>query len=74
MRHLSSGVAARCLQEGPWRKFTQDELIFSYSAGIGTLLLMSAVEVARREATLGCKRQGDSEPSADGKLSHLLTI
>ncbi len=53
MRHLSSGVAARCLQEGPWRKFTQDELIFSYSAGIGTLLLMSPVEVARREATLG---------------------
>ncbi len=52
MRHLSSGVAARCL-EGQWRKFTQDELIFSYSAGIGALLLMSAVEVARREATLG---------------------
>ncbi len=53
MRHLSSGVAARCLQEGQWRKFTQDELIFSYSAGFGTLLLMSAVEVARRQATLG---------------------
>ena len=52
MSHLSSGVAARCLG-GLWRKFTQDELTFSYSAGIGALLLMSAVEVARRQATLG---------------------
>lgn len=53
MRHLSSGVAARCLQQGPWRKFTRDGLTFSYSAGFGALLLMSAVEVARQQATLG---------------------
>ncbi|HEU5378828.1 MAG TPA: hypothetical protein VFV38_25675, partial [Ktedonobacteraceae bacterium] len=53
MHHLGSGVAARCLQEWSWRKFTQDELTFSYSAGIGTLLLLSAVEIARRQATLG---------------------
>ncbi len=53
MRHLSSGVATRCLQEGQWRKFTQGELSFSYTTGIGALLLMSAVEIARREATLG---------------------
>lgn len=51
MAHLSSGVAARCL-EGQWRKFTQDELTFSYSAGIGALLLVSAAEIARRQATL----------------------
>src|SRR6266487_5648228 len=42
MRHLSSGVAARCLQEGPWRKFTQDELIFSYSAGIRAQLFVQS--------------------------------
>jgi len=24
--------------------------------------------------SVNCKRQGDSEPSADGKLSHLLAI
>ena len=53
IRHLSSGVAARCLEEGQWRKFTLDGLTFSYCAGIGTLLLISAVEIARREATLG---------------------
>lgn len=68
LRHLSSGVAYRCLEEGQWRKFDSNELTFSYSVGIGTLLLMSAVEIARREATLQSlwaaiyKRQSESYP------------
>lgn len=52
-RQLSSGVASRCLQEGQWRRFSTERLTFSYSVGIGTLLLMLATEVARRESTEG---------------------
>ena len=46
-RQLNSGVTDRCLREQLWRTFEGKD--FSYAVGIGTLLLMSAVEVARRE-------------------------
>ena len=52
-RQLSSGVTRRCLVEQPWRTFGVEEKDFSYAVAIGTLLLMSAVEVARREANEG---------------------
>ncbi len=48
-RQLHSGVTRRCLVEQPWRTFGVEEKDFSYAVGIGTLLLILAVEVARRE-------------------------
>lgn len=50
MRLLPSGVAQRCLEEGQWRKFEVGSQRISHTAAIGTLLLFSASEVARREA------------------------
>src|SRR6266699_1520507 len=48
MRQLPSGVAQRCLEDGQWRKFEIDNQRISYTTGIGTLLLLSATEIARR--------------------------
>jgi len=50
MRLLLSGVAQRCLEEGQWRKFEIGSQRISHMTAIGTLLLFSAAEVARREA------------------------
>ncbi len=52
-QHLSPGVATQCLNNGQWKRFPIDTDIgdFSYSTGIGVLLLMFAVEVARRNAS-----------------------
>lgn len=50
MRLLLSGVAQRCLEEGQWRKFEIGSQRISHTTAIGTLLLFSASEVARREA------------------------
>jgi len=51
MKQLQSGVTSRCLIGQPWHKF--EEVDFSYAEGIGLLLLMSAEEIARREASEG---------------------
>ena len=50
-QHLSPGVASQCLNNGQWKRFRKDIGDFSYSTGIGVLLLMFAVEVARRNAS-----------------------
>ena len=50
MRQLSYGVAQRCLEDGQWRKFEIGSQRVSYTTAIGTLLLFSAAEIARREA------------------------
>jgi len=48
MRQLPSGVAQRCLEDGQWRKFEIGSQRVSYTTVIGTLLLLTASEVARR--------------------------
>jgi hypothetical protein len=46
---LHSGVVHRCLTEGKLRRFVVGDEKCTYTESIGTLLLMAAVEFARRE-------------------------
>lgn len=50
MRQLSYGIARHCVEYGLWRKFEIESEQVSYTTAIGTLLLFSASEIARREA------------------------
>jgi hypothetical protein len=50
-QHLAPGIAFQCLNNGQWKRFRTEVGNFSYSTGIGILLLMFAVEVARRNAS-----------------------
>jgi hypothetical protein len=48
---LSPAVASQCLNNGQWKRFDTDIGECSHATGIGVLLLMFAVEVARRSAS-----------------------
>jgi len=71
-RSLNSGVAHRCLAEGQWRRFVVADEKFTYAESIGVLLLMAAVEFARREGNerslWGTIRQGHFSETTDSEL------
>jgi len=69
-KQLHSGVAYRCLVEQPWRKFEGTD--FSYAAGIGILLLMSAEGIARREASEGSLWSTIHQGYFSGATKHVL--
>lgn len=49
-RQLKYGVTRRCLREGQWQRFQIEHETYSYTECMGLLLLLTACEVARREA------------------------